>query len=125
MGESRHLGSVPPTFRSKGLLARLYVEILNVDKRFQIMDNNLLSSTPNPQDSETFDTDNSLWQYVQEMSPDTVAKMSQPDSEEVLKLMEHQVSTLLGSLPPEGFGVMITTSREHLGRLLASTMLNG
>lgn len=89
------------------------------------MDNNLLSSTPNPQDSETFDTDNSLWQYVQEMSPDTVAKMSQPASEEVLKLMEGQVSTLLGSLPPEGFGVMITTSREHLGRLLASTMLNG
>lgn len=89
------------------------------------MDNNLLSSTPNPQNNETLDSGNSLWQYVQDMSPDTVAKMSQPSSEEVLKLMERQVSTLLGSLPPEGFGVMITTSREHLGRLLASTMLNG
>ena len=88
------------------------------------MDNNLLSSTPNPQDSE-IESNNSLWEYVQDMSPEMVAQMSQPASEEVLKLMERQVSTLLGSLPPEGFGVMITTSREHLGRLLASTMLNG
>jgi hypothetical protein len=32
---------------------------------------------------------------------------------------------LLGNLPSEHFGVTITTSRENLGRLLASAMISG
>jgi len=39
--------------------------------------------------------------------------------------MEHNIMGLLGGLPPEHFEVTITTSREHLGRLLASAMIGG
>ena len=32
---------------------------------------------------------------------------------------------MLGNLPPEHFDVTISTSREQLGRLLASAMMSG
>jgi hypothetical protein len=68
---------------------------------------------------------NNLWQYLQTMEPETVAQMSKPASEEVVEVMERHIISLLGALPPDQFGVMITTSREHLGRLIASAMMNG
>lgn len=89
------------------------------------MDNNSFLNPASTSENESSFENNHLWQYVQDMNPETIAQMSQPASPEVLKMMERQIATLLGNLPPEGFGVMITTSREHLGRLLASTMLNG
>jgi hypothetical protein len=39
-------------------------------------------------------------------------------------LIERNIIGLLGNLPPEHFGVTITTSRESLGRLLASAMMS-
>jgi hypothetical protein len=39
--------------------------------------------------------------------------------------MERNIVGMLGTLPPEHFGMTITTSREHLGRLLASAMIGG
>jgi hypothetical protein len=60
---------------------------------------------------------NLLWQYVQSMAPDTVSQLSKPTS--------HDIVGLLGNLPSEHFGVTVTTSREHLGRLLASAMISG
>lgn len=68
---------------------------------------------------------NLLWQYVQSMSPETVAHLSKPDSTEVLQVMERNIIGLIGALPSEHFDVTITTSREHLGRLLASAMMSG
>ncbi len=68
---------------------------------------------------------NLLWQYVQSMSPETVAQLSKPGSTEVFHVMERNIVGLLGGLPSEQFDVMITTSREHLGRLLASAMMSG
>lgn len=68
---------------------------------------------------------NLLWQYVQSMSPETVAQLSKPGSTEVFQVMERNVIGLLGNLPSEHFGVSVTTSREHLGRLLASAMMSG
>ena len=59
------------------------------------------------------------------MSPDTVSQLSKPSSTEVFQVMERNVMGLLGNLPPEHFGVSVTTSREHLGRLLASAMMSG
>lgn len=66
-----------------------------------------------------------LWRYLQSMSPETVTQLSKPSSPEVLQVMERNIMGLLGGLPPEHFGVTITTSREHLGRLLASAMMSG
>ncbi len=68
---------------------------------------------------------NLLWQYVQSMSPDTVSHLSKPNSQEVFQVMERNIIGLLGNLPSEQFNVSVTTSRENLGKLLASAMLSG
>ncbi|KOR36175.1 MULTISPECIES: DUF760 domain-containing protein [Planktothricoides] len=68
---------------------------------------------------------NLLWQYVQSMSPETISQLSQPTTNEVFQVIERNIMGLLGNLPPEHFGMMVTTSREHLGRLLASAMMSG
>jgi Protein of unknown function (DUF760) len=68
---------------------------------------------------------NLLWHYVQSMSPETVAQLSKPGSSEVYQVIERNIIGLLGGLPSEHFDISVTTSREHLGRLLASAMLSG
>ncbi len=71
------------------------------------------------------ETTNQLWKYVSSLEPDTMARLSQPASDEVLQVMERHVVAMLGQLPSEHFDVMINTSRENLGRLVASAMMNG
>ncbi|MEM7796754.1 MAG: DUF760 domain-containing protein [Cyanobacteria bacterium P01_C01_bin.118] len=68
---------------------------------------------------------NSLMQYVQAMEPETIAQLSRPVSTDVMQAMEHNIIGMLGGLPTEGFDVSVTTSRENLGRLLASAMMGG
>ncbi|NJP19414.1 MAG: DUF760 domain-containing protein [Hydrococcus sp. CRU_1_1] len=74
--------------------------------------------------SETV-TGETLWKYVQSLSQETIAQLSRPESSEVLNVMERNIIGLLGNLPSEHFDVSISTSREHLGRLLASAMMSG
>lgn len=73
-------------------------------------------------DSETGE---SLWQYVQALSPDMISQLSRPESPEVFQVMERNIIGLLGNLPSEHFNVTVSTNREHLGRLLASAMMSG
>ena len=68
---------------------------------------------------------NSLMQYVQAMEPETIAQLSRPVSGDVMQAMEHNIIGMLGGLPSDGFDVAVTTSRENLGRLLASAMMGG
>ncbi|HBB32012.1 MAG TPA: hypothetical protein DDZ80_02750 [Cyanobacteria bacterium UBA8803] len=78
--------------------------------------------------SEFFESNsdtNLLWHYVQSMSPETIAYLSKPNSPEVFQVMERNIIGILGNLPSEHFGVTVSTSREHLGRLLASAMISG
>jgi hypothetical protein len=75
--------------------------------------------------SENQDHQNNLWQYVQSLSPETIAQLSRPQSSEVFGVIERNIIGLLGGLPAEHFDVQISTSREHLGRLLASAMMSG
>lgn len=74
---------------------------------------------------ESSEGNNLLWEYVQSMSPDTVSQLSKPNSQEVFQVMERNIVGLLGNLPSEQFNVSITTSRENLGKLLASAMISG
>lgn len=86
-----------------------------------------MNETPNRL-SEFFEggsSSNLLWQYVHNMNPETIAQLSKPDSTEVLQVMERNIIGLLGGLPAQHFDVTVTTSREHLGRLLASAMMSG
>lgn len=68
---------------------------------------------------------NLLWQYMQSMSPETMAQLSKPESMEVVQVMERNIFGMLGGLSPEQFEVTVTTNRENLGRLLASAMMSG
>lgn len=67
---------------------------------------------------------NPLLQYLQTLGPERTLTLSQP-SPEALQVMEQQVVGTLGNLPSQQFEVNITTSREQLGRLLASAMVSG
>ena len=85
-------------------------------------------NNPSNQNHDLFqgDTENNLlWEYVQSLSPETVAQLSKPTSSEVFQVMENNIIGLLGHLPSEQFGVTVTTNRENLGRLLASAMISG
>ncbi len=86
-------------------------------------------SNPSNRVSEFFnsepETSDLLWQYVKSLTPDTITQLSKPNSPEVLQVMERNIVGLLGNLPAENFNVTITTSRESLGRLLASAMISG
>lgn len=84
---------------------------------------------PHPYQSHNFfnsdEVGENLWNYVQSLSPDVVNQLSKPESPEVFQVMERSIIGLLGNLPPEHFGASISTSRENLGRLLASAMMSG
>ncbi|MEL6579059.1 MAG: DUF760 domain-containing protein [Cyanobacteria bacterium J06621_12] len=69
--------------------------------------------------------ENSLWHYVKSLPPETISHLSQPESKEVFQIIEHNISGLLGNMPQDNFDVAISTSREDLGRLLASAMMSG
>ncbi len=86
--------------------------------------NNASNQTSEYFNSES-ETGNLLWQYVQSLSSDSIAQLSKPTSTEVFQVMERNIVGLLGNLPSEHFNVSITTSRENLGRLLASAMISG
>lgn len=68
---------------------------------------------------------NLLWQYVQSLSTETITQLSKPQSPDVFNVMERNIIGLLGTLPSEHFNVNICTSRENLGRLLASAIMSG
>ena len=85
--------------------------------------NNLSNLVPES-NGNSAESDN-LWHYVQSMSSETVTQLSKPNSREVLQVMDRTIVETLGTLPPEHFGMTITTNRENLGRLLASAMING
>ncbi len=68
--------------------------------------------------------DNELLDYVQNLDPAFIQQLSQP-SPEVIKMIEGNIVGMLGGLPGEAFPTTITTSKEALGQLLASAMMNG
>jgi hypothetical protein len=81
-----------------------------------------------PQTQNLFgsETDNNqLWQYVQSLSSETITQLSRPESSEVFQVIERNIISLLGGLPSEQFDITISTSRESLGKLLASAMMSG
>jgi hypothetical protein len=85
--------------------------------------NNVSNRVPDFFGSES-DGGDQLWQYVESMNPETVAHLSKP-SRSALQVIERNIVGMLGTLPPDHFEVEITTSREHLGRLIASAMISG
>jgi hypothetical protein len=78
--------------------------------------------------SQFFDNqegNNPFLEYLQTLSPETISQLSKPQSPEVFQVMERNIMGLLGNLPSNQFGIMVNTSRENLGKLLASAMMSG
>jgi hypothetical protein len=69
--------------------------------------------------------DNNLLDYLQSLTPETINQLSKPQSQEVFQVMEKNIVGMLGTLPSDHFGIMVSTNRENLGRLLASAMMSG
>ncbi|MCU0534473.1 MAG: DUF760 domain-containing protein [Hydrococcus sp. Prado102] len=67
---------------------------------------------------------NGLLHYIQSLSPETIAQMSQPKPE-VARIIERDLRQMLGILPAEHFDIDITTSREELAHILTEAMLRG
>jgi predicted esterase YcpF (UPF0227 family) len=70
-------------------------------------------------------SENALWQYLQSQSPETFQNLAQSSSPEVLEILGHNIRSLIGSLPPEQFGVQIVTNRESLARMISGAMMGG
>ncbi|MCF4970790.1 DUF760 domain-containing protein [Nostoc sp. CMAA1605] len=68
---------------------------------------------------------NQLWDYLQSMDSQTVSQLSKPTSPEVLQLIQRSIVATLGNLPGGKFNTTITTSRDELGKLLGSAMVDG
>lgn len=68
---------------------------------------------------------NALLLYLQHQPPEVLERVARSVSPQVKQIISHNVQGLMGGLPPEGFGVKITTERENLASLLASAMLTG
>ncbi|MDZ8051220.1 MAG: DUF760 domain-containing protein [Aulosira sp. ZfuVER01] len=68
---------------------------------------------------------NNLWEYVQSLNPETVTQLSKPSSPEVLHLIQRAIVEILGNLHNDRYQSVITTSRDELGRLLGSAMVDG
>jgi hypothetical protein len=68
---------------------------------------------------------NPLMAYLQSQSPDVLASIAQTVSPEVRQIISQNIQNLLGILPPQQFGVTITTDRENLAGLLGSAMMTG
>lgn len=75
-------------------------------------------------DSEN-SSENSLWHYLQSLSPETITHLSQPESQEVFEIIEQNITGLLGNMPQSEFQMQISTNRQSLGQLLASAMISG
>mgnify|MGYP001127042833 CR=1 FL=1 len=65
-----------------------------------------------------------LMQYINLLEPESIAHLSTP-TPEVQQAMEANLNALLGGLPSQHFDITVTTSREMLGKMLASAMMNG
>ncbi|MDJ1185845.1 DUF760 domain-containing protein [Roseofilum casamattae] len=87
-----------------------------------------MNPDPSSQSSHLFEAlgseNNQLGEYLYALDRETTERLSKP-SAEALNMMEHNITGLLGQLPPEHFGMTVTTNREQLGRLLASAMMTG
>lgn len=68
---------------------------------------------------------NSLLQYLQQQSPEILARVAKSVSPDIQQIISQNVQGLVGMLPSEQFNVKIVTDRENLAGILASAMMTG
>lgn len=68
---------------------------------------------------------NPLLKYLQNQSPDVLARVAKSASPDIKQIISQNVQGLVGVLPSEAFNVQVTTDRENLASLLGSAMMTG
>lgn len=68
---------------------------------------------------------NPLLKYLQNQSPEVLARVAKSASPEIKQIISQNVQGLVGVLPSEAFTMQVTTDRENLAGLLASAMMTG
>ncbi|MDC0831887.1 hypothetical protein AY599_19315 [Leptolyngbya valderiana BDU 20041] len=71
------------------------------------------------------DAGNQLLTYLQDQSPDILARVAKSVSPEIKDIISRNVQGLVGVLPAEGFNVQISTDRDNMAGMLASAMMTG
>ncbi|MGC9502511.1 DUF760 domain-containing protein [Baaleninema sp.] len=71
------------------------------------------------------DAGNPLLTYLQDQSPEILARVAKSVSPEIKDIISRNVQGLVGVLPAEGFNVQISTDRENMAGMLASAMMTG
>ncbi|WP_353929850.1 DUF760 domain-containing protein [Okeanomitos corallinicola TIOX110] len=84
---------------------------------------NLSHSQPDYFASE--ENQDQFWHYIQSLTPETVNQLSKPNSSEVFEVIQKSIVATLGNLPHDKYNTVITTSRDELGKLLGSAMIDG
>ena len=71
-----------------------------------------------------FSMSNPLAQYIQLLPEEAVGRMHQPTAE-AAEMMQGNIIGVLGALPSQAFDMSITTSKQNMGKLMASAMAYG
>jgi Protein of unknown function (DUF760) len=78
--------------------------------------------------SENFELEsmnNMFSQYLQSLNPETVVQLSKPNSLELVEVIQRSIAAILGNIPNDPFDSNITTTRDELGQILGSAMIDG
>ncbi len=70
------------------------------------------------------ESNNMFSEYLQSLSLETVAQLSKPTSPELIEVIQRSIAAILGNLPDD-IGSNITTTRDELGQILGSAMIDG
>jgi hypothetical protein len=82
-------------------------------------------SRHNPDDLEPESTNNMFSQYLKSLRPETVIQLSKPNSQEFVEVIQRSIAAILGNILNDPFDSNITTTREELGQILGSAMIDG
>jgi hypothetical protein len=108
---------------SQKTIAQKSFQYLRLCKIYPILPMNHFPFNPDPfQASKPHSS--GLDAFIKSLSPETMARLAQPD-EEVATLMNSHLLGLLGEFPINRLSVVITTDQNHLAHLLASAMAYG
>ncbi len=86
---------------------------------------NLSRRNPDEFEPESINKINMFSQYLQSLSLETVAQLSKPTSSELIEVIQRSIAAILGNLPGDEFDSNITTTRDELGQILGSAMIDG
>jgi Protein of unknown function (DUF760) len=82
-------------------------------------------SRRNQNNFEPESMNNLFSKYLQSLSPETVVQLSKPNSLEFVEVIQRSIAAILGNIPNDPFDSNITTTREELGQILGSAMIDG